>query len=59
MSEDYAELGKLFPKLSPDELAAAKESLDAYLLLAWEIWESIRLEPTAINRVQQRSTIPN
>ena len=33
------ELEKLLPKLSPDELAAAKEILDVYLLLAWEIWE--------------------
>jgi hypothetical protein len=39
MSEDSAELKKLFPKLAPGELAAAKESLDAYVLLAWEIWE--------------------
>jgi len=39
MSEEFTELGELFPKLSPGELAAAKETLDAYLLLAWEIWE--------------------
>jgi hypothetical protein len=39
MSEDFAELKKLFPKLAEDDLAAARETLDAYLLLAWEIWE--------------------
>lgn len=33
------ELKKLYPNLLPDELAAAKESFDEYLLLAWEIWE--------------------
>jgi hypothetical protein len=30
----------LYPKLSPDELVEAKENLDRYLLLAWEIWEA-------------------
>jgi hypothetical protein len=33
-------LAKLYPHLSPDELVEAKENLDRYLLLAWEIWET-------------------
>jgi hypothetical protein len=33
-------LAKLYPNLSPDELVEAKENLDRYLLLAWEIWET-------------------
>lgn len=39
MNEDRAEPRSLFPRLTPDDQAAAKETLDAYLLLAWEIWE--------------------
>jgi hypothetical protein len=31
------ELRSLYPDLSDDELSAAKENLDQYLLLAWEI----------------------
>jgi hypothetical protein len=33
------ELRSLYPNLSDDELTAAKENLDRYLLLAWEILE--------------------
>ena len=32
-------LAKLYPHYSPEELQEAKENLDQYLLLAWEIWE--------------------
>jgi|HubBroStandDraft_6_1064221.scaffolds.fasta_scaffold687359_1 hypothetical protein len=32
-------LARLYPNLSEDELQEAKENLDLYLLLAWEIWE--------------------
>jgi hypothetical protein len=33
-------LARLYPNLSPDELEEAKENLDQYLMLAWEIWEA-------------------
>jgi len=33
------ELAQLYPNLSPEKLEEAKENLDQYLLLAWEIWE--------------------
>jgi len=39
MRGDCADLKKRYPTFSPEQLAAAKELLDAYLLLAWEIWE--------------------
>jgi len=39
MTDDLAEIRALYPDLSPDDLAAAKENLDRYLMLAWEIWE--------------------
>lgn len=32
-------LKKLFPGLKDDELQTARENLDAYLELAWEIYE--------------------
>lgn len=34
------QLKALYPNLSPEELTAAKENLDQYLLLAWELWET-------------------
>jgi hypothetical protein len=39
MTDDLAEVKALYPSLSPDDLAAAKENLERYLILAWEIWE--------------------
>jgi hypothetical protein len=39
MMKDLAEIRALYPDLSPEDLAAAKENLDRYLMLAWEIWE--------------------
>jgi hypothetical protein len=35
----YEALRELYPTYSDAELEEAKEALDAYLLLAWEIWE--------------------
>lgn len=32
-------LARLYPNLSEEQLQEAKENLDLYLLLAWEIWE--------------------
>jgi hypothetical protein len=34
----YEALARLYPNFSPEELEEAKENLDHYLLLAWEIW---------------------
>ena len=39
MSEHNADLKRISPNLSLDELAEAKALLDAYLLLAWDIGE--------------------
>jgi hypothetical protein len=55
MSEQN-EFGKLFPHLSSDERAAAKEILDAYLLLAWEIWEE---RSARVRQDQEHSTTIN
>lgn len=35
----YEALARLYPNFSPEELEEAKENLDHYLLLAWEIWQ--------------------
>jgi hypothetical protein len=35
----YEALARLYPNFSPEELEEAKENLDQYLLLAWEIWQ--------------------
>jgi hypothetical protein len=43
MDEDIAALQALYPNLSPEELVLAKENLDRYLSLAWEIFEDSRL----------------
>jgi hypothetical protein len=45
MTEDLADIRALYPELPPDDLVAAKENLDRYLVLAWEIWEE--REPAA------------
>jgi hypothetical protein len=37
-------LRKLYPKLSIEELERAKDNLDRYLLLAWEISEDKQIE---------------
>lgn len=39
MTDDLAEFKTLYPNLSPDDLIVAKENLDRYLALAWEVWE--------------------
>jgi hypothetical protein len=43
MNEDIATLKALYPNLSPEELELAKENVDRYLSLAWEIFEDSRL----------------
>jgi hypothetical protein len=42
-----AELAKLYPTLSPAQLAEAAENLDAYLRIALQIWERIENDPGA------------
>jgi hypothetical protein len=39
MCDDHPDISKLFPGLPPEDIAEARELLDAYLLLAWEIWD--------------------
>lgn len=53
MMDDLAEIRALYPNLSPDDLAAAKENLDRYLILAWEIWE----EHNSAAAVEQRAFV--
>lgn len=36
-----AQLKTLYPNLSDEDLILAKEALDRYLLLAWEIYEDL------------------
>ena len=43
MNEELDALKALYPKLSPEELVMAKENLDQYLSLAWEIFEDSQL----------------
>ena len=42
--DEMAELKILYPNLSPEELVIAKENLDRYLTLAWEIFEDAQME---------------
>lgn len=46
---DDAVLKKLFPSLRDDELQTARENLDAYLELAWEIYEDIKAGTDAVD----------
>jgi hypothetical protein len=43
MNEEIAALQLLYPDLSSEELVLAKENLDRYLSLAWEIFEDSRM----------------
>jgi hypothetical protein len=43
MDEELDALRALYPKLSPEELVLAKENLDRYLSLAWEIFADAQL----------------
>jgi hypothetical protein len=49
MNDDLAGLKALYADLTPEEVVVAKENLDRYLSLAWEIYEDsllARCEPT-------------
>ena len=39
MADELAQLRTLYPSLPDSELALARENLDCYLTLAWEIFE--------------------
>jgi hypothetical protein len=55
-------LARLYPNLSPEELEEAKENLDQYLMLAWEIWEAEQLALTqsgAGSRIKAKVDSPN
>lgn len=41
------QLRGLYPSLSPGELVIAKETLDRYLLLAWDIYEQLEAQKKA------------
>jgi len=43
MNDEFTTLKALYPNLSPEELVLAKENLDKYLTLAWELFEDNRL----------------
>lgn len=43
MAEDLAELKALFPDLSDEQLAAARENIDRYLDAIWFIWQEKRM----------------
>lgn len=40
------ELRALYPNLTDEQLLEAKENLDRYILLAWEIMEELEGEPS-------------
>jgi alcohol dehydrogenase YqhD (iron-dependent ADH family) len=63
---DAEALAQLFPSLSKTQLDEAKENLDQYILLAWEIWEddqstltAERLKPTIKIKVDPGQTLNN
>jgi hypothetical protein len=56
---EIEQLKALYPGLSPDEISLAKENLDRYLSLAWEILEDQRMaalpflaEPPSLGTMQ-------
>jgi hypothetical protein len=52
-------LKRLYPRLSADELEIAKESLDEYLLLAWEILEEDSHGTTGNQAVTPSARMPS
>jgi hypothetical protein len=42
-------LKKLFPALKDDEFQTARENIDAYLELAWEIYEDMKAGTSAVD----------
>ena len=42
-------LKRLFPELKDDELQTARENFDAYLELAWEIYEDMQAAIGAVD----------
>lgn len=60
------ELKNLFPNLTAEELAVARDNLDQYLEIAWEILEDAELdatrgafsEPSSRGTLEERSILP-
>ncbi len=42
-AKSLSELKDLYPHLGPEELVVARENLDRYLTLAWEIFEDAHM----------------
>jgi hypothetical protein len=62
--ESVNELKSLYPDLTPEELIVARENLDRYLALAWEIFEEAHAgdvvspafpQPESRGRIKERS----
>ena len=56
--DPLAALHRLYPNLSPEELVTAKENLDRYLSLAWEIVEERLQQEQSREIVPVDSSIP-
>ena len=60
------ELKDLYPNLTPEELVIARDNLDQYLEIAWEIFEDAELdaalnafpESASRGRIEERSILP-
>jgi hypothetical protein len=50
MTEKPADLKSLYPGLTEAELMVARENLDRYLALAWEIFEESLMESRALDQ---------
>jgi len=62
--EPIDELKLLYPELNPEELRLARENLNRYLALAWEIFEDAQMggvvnaafpEPRSSGTIKERS----
>ncbi len=65
--QSFEELKTLYLDLAHGELAIARDNLDRYLELAWEIFEDAELadvvgaafpEPPSRGRIEERSILP-
>jgi hypothetical protein len=50
-------LRKLYPSLTDEELRIAGENLDAYLALAWEIFQDMQAEATSLTDAVDQARI--
>lgn len=51
-------LHQLYPDLTPDELVTAKENLDRYLSLVWEIFEERLQQERSTDNILVDSSVP-